>query len=84
MPREVARLFIPLREVDRGPRGTLLGHAPGKMDDGGRFNVVVTLEELHLSFADQDGPRFAVDLNDIAKETANAVEQLLGYSRGIK
>lgn len=84
MSREVTRLSIPLREVDRGPLGAPIGGAAGTMDNRRQFNLVVTATELHLSFADRDGPRFAVDLNEVAKETANAVEQLLGYSRGIK
>lgn len=83
MNRTVSRLSIPLCEVDRGPVGARLAVTEGRVD-GVAFDVVVTDQEMHFAFADRNGPRFAVDLNVIARETTNAIEILLGKTRGIK
>ena len=83
MTRTVSRLSIPLCEVDRGPVGARLAATEGRVD-GMPFDVIVTDQEMHFTFADRHGPRFAVDLNVLAKETTNAIEILLGKTRGIK
>ena len=83
MTQTVSYLSIPLQTVDRGPVGARLAVTEGRVD-GVSFDVVVTDQVMHFAFADRNGPSFAVNLNVLAKETTNAIEALLGKSRGIK
>lgn len=79
----VARLSVPLRAVDRGPQGTLLAVTDGNVN-GWPFQLTVTQWEMHYAFAAPDGPRFVVDLNELAKEGTNEIERLMGVKRGIR
>lgn len=78
-----ARISVPLRAVDRGPQGQVLAVTTGNVN-GWPFDLTVTAWEFHYAFADRDGPRFVVDLNELAKEGTNEIERLLGVKRGIR
>lgn len=78
---EAARLSIPLMTADRKPfgKGVLAteGHAAGRT-----FDVVITDCEIHFAFAGVDGPAFAIDLNRLVKDAADAIEgKLFGQRR---
>lgn len=79
----VTRISVPLRAVDRGPQGPVLATTKGSVN-GWPFEMTVTQWEFHYAFADRDGPRFVVDLNELAKEGTNEIENLLGVKRGIR
>lgn len=81
--RTAARISVPLRAVDRGPQGAVLAVTDGTVN-GWPFELTVTQWEFHYAFADRDGPRFMVDLNELAKEGTNEIERLLGVKRGIR
>ena len=81
--KTVARISVPLRAVDRGPQGDLLAVTDGNVN-GWPFELTVTQWEMHYAFADRDGPRFVVDLNELAKEGTNEIERLMGVNRGIR
>lgn len=75
-----ALLRAPLHSVDRGPRGAVLGVSEGHID-GARLNVTVTDFELHLGWADRNGPAFSIHLNPLVKEAFNEIEALLGIKK---
>ena len=77
MSETVATLSLPIRHVDRGPVGQQLAQSTGHVN-GWRFALVLTEVEMHFAFADRDGPRFAVDLNNLAAQATNAIEVLIG------
>lgn len=78
-----SRISVPLRAVDRGPQGQVLAVVEGNVN-GWPFDLTFTSVEFHYAFADRDGPRFVVDLNELAKEGTNEIERLLGVKRGIR
>ncbi len=80
MSTTAALLHLPLLSVARGPLGPVLGKSEGRVNDW-PFDVTLTASEIHFAFADRDGPRFAVDLNGLAKEAANSIETLITGKR---
>ena len=75
-----ALLHLPLLSVTRGPMGPVVGRSEGRVNDW-PFDVTLTPSEIHFAFADRDGPRFAVDLNGLAKEAVSAIETLITGKR---
>ena len=78
----VARLWVPLRDAERAPDGRAVCYLPSVAGDI-PLRVTVTANELHISFADRNGPRFAVSLSEIAELAGHEVAILLGLPRGL-
>jgi len=76
MERTFANLSVPLMATARPPRGLRLAETEGNVN-GMPFDVTVTEAEMHFAFADRDGPRFTVSLNDLAKQATIAIELLI-------
>lgn len=76
----VALVKSPLMSVPRGPKGAVLGLADGHVDD---VPLVVTLTEgeIHIAFADRNGPTFAIDLNRLVDAAVTEIETLLGLQQ---
>lgn len=70
-------LRAPLQPVTRGPRGHAFAEADGRINDW-PLTVTLTDAEIHIAFADRDGPSFAVDLSHVFKGALNEIEILLG------
>lgn len=70
-------LRAPLQPVTRGPAGRALAEADGRINDW-PLTVTLTDSEIHIAFADRDGPSFAVDLRQVFKGALNEIELLLG------
>ena len=83
MNRTESHVNAPLLEVDRLPIGRTLAVSEGQVN-GVPFDVIVTEQEVHFAFADRNGPRFAINLNALMKDTTNAIEMLLGKPRGTR
>jgi hypothetical protein len=79
----VAQIKLPLVSVDRAPLGTVLGGTEGHIN---RIPVTVTMTdmEIHIGWADRNGPAFVIELNPLIKSAANEIEALLGMKRGRK
>ena len=73
-------LQIPLLAVDRRPVGPVLAHSEGHIE-GWPLAVVVTPVEIHIAFADRDGPSFVLDLDTIAKAAVSEIEAKLGIKK---
>jgi hypothetical protein len=71
---EAARLSVPLRTAARAPNGHAVMATEGHVD-GRAFNVRITEYQIHFSFADADGPAFAIDINRLVQEGVNAIEE---------
>lgn len=73
----LAMIQTPLLSVSRGPLGVWLGQAEAKIN-GAPLSVTLTEAELHIGFADRDGPSFVLDLNTLCKAAINEIEAQLG------
>lgn len=73
-------LAVALHEVDRDPRGQFLAVTEGNVN-GLPFDVTVTESEMHFAFTDRAGPRFSVNLNDLARQATTAIELLITGKR---
>lgn len=80
MERTVANLSVALSTCDRPPRGRRLAETEGHVN-GMPFDVTMTEAELHFTFADRNGPRFCVSLNQLAKQATIAIELLITGTR---
>ena len=67
-------LSIPLLAVERGPFGPALAESEGHIN-AWPLRVVVTPVEVHIEFADRDGPAFVIDLNTLAKAALNEIKK---------
>ena len=76
----VATLSIPLTTVDGPARGQHLGMSEG-MVNGAKFAVTLTEKELHIAFADRDGPTFAVDMQGLLRAAVDAIEEQMTGKR---
>ena len=76
MKATLALLSVPMIEVERGPFGARLGETEGHIN-GWPLAFTLTNAELHIEFADRDGPRMIVDLNHLTKTAVNELERLL-------
>lgn len=76
-----ALLRAPLHSVDRDPRGKVLGVSKGQINDA-QMRVTLTETELHIAWADRDGPAFSIPLNPLIKAAFNEIETLLGIKKG--
>ncbi len=74
LPDRLGPVAAPLLIVDRPARGEVLAEAPGHVD-GLPFVVSVTASEVHFGFTDRHGPRFAIDLNALAKAATDCIER---------
>lgn len=74
---ELALVRVPLLALDRRPFGPTLAESAGHIN-GWPLNVAVTPVEIHISFADRDGPAFVVDLNAVIKAAVCEIEAKLG------
>lgn len=78
---EAARLPIPLKTAGRKPIGKGVLVTEGRVQ-GRTFEVVITESEIHFAIAGVDGPAFAIDLNRLVKDAADAIEdRLFGKGR---
>lgn len=73
-------LSLPLLAVERGPVGPALAESEGHVN-GWPLRVTVTPVEMHIEFADRDGPAFVVDLNAVARAALNEIEAKLGLKK---
>ena len=73
----LAMIRIPLLAVDRGPHGVRLAATEGKIN-GWPVSVSITISEIHIAFADRDGPAFTIDLNALLKTACDEIEAQLG------
>lgn len=80
MTETLSFLSVPLLAVDRGPFGQVLATSQGHIE-GWPLSVVVTPVEIHIAFADRDGPSFVIDLNTLAKAAVNEIEAKLGIKK---
>lgn len=76
MNATLALLSVPMIEVDRGPFGARLGEAEGHIN-GWPLLVTLTNAELHIEFADRDGPHLVIDINVLTKTAINELERQL-------
>ena len=76
-PPTLSFLNIPLLACDRKPFGPTLAESTGHINDW-PLTVAVTPVEIHISFADRDGPTFVIDLNAIVKAAVTEIEAKLG------
>lgn len=74
---QLALVPVPLLAVDRRQFGPSLAESEGLIN-GWPLTVAVTPVEIHISFADRDGPAFVVDLNAVVKAVVNEMEAKLG------
>lgn len=73
-------LSVPLLAVERGPFGPAVGESEGHINDW-PLRVIVTPFEVHIEFADRDGPAFVIDINTLAKVAVNEIEAKLGIKK---
>lgn len=73
-------LSLPLLTVERGPFGPSLAESKGHINDW-PVRVTMTPVEVHIAFADRDGPAFVIDLNTLAKTALNEIEAKLGIKK---
>jgi hypothetical protein len=71
---EAARLSVPLLNANRAPVGRAILATEGNVD-GRAFDVIITDHQIHFSFAESNGPAFAIDINALVKEAVNAIER---------
>ena len=74
---QLALIPVPLLAVDRRQFGPTLAESDGHIN-GWPLTVTVTPVEIHISFADRDGPAFVLDLNTIVKAAVTEIEAKLG------
>jgi hypothetical protein len=72
-----ALIQVPLVAVERRQFGPTVAASEGHIN-GWPLSVAVTPVEIHISFADRDGPAFVLDLNAIVKAAVNEIEAKLG------
>lgn len=63
--------------------GAVLGIAEAKIDHIPLL-VTLTVGEIHIGWADRDGPAFVLELNPLVKAAIDEIETLLGTSKGIR
>ncbi|MGV8987627.1 MAG: hypothetical protein ACOH2H_15255 [Cypionkella sp.] len=80
---QLALIPVPLLTVERRPFGPVLAESEGHIN-GWPLTVVVTPVEIHVAFADRDGPAFVLDLNAIVKAAVNEIEAKLGLKPRIR
>jgi len=80
---ELNLVRVPLLTVDRRPFGSSLAESAGHIN-GWPLTVAVTPVEIHISFADREGPAFVLDLNAIVKAAVAEIEAKLGLPRRSK
>ena len=73
-------LSVPFHTVPRGPKGAVLGETMAHLN-GWPLTVTLTDGEVHIAFADRDGPRFAVDLHQVVLAAVKEIEGLLGLTQ---
>lgn len=76
---QLALVPVPLLTVERRPFGPSLAESEGHIN-GWPLTVAVTPVEIHISFADRDGPAFVIDLNAVVKAAVNEIEAKLGLT----
>lgn len=74
---ELALIPVPLLAVERRQFGTTLAESKGHIN-GWPLTVAVTPVEIHISFADRDGPSFCLDLNAIVRAAVDEIEAQMG------
>lgn len=79
----IALIKTPLRSVDRRPKGEVLGMAEGNID-GIPLTVTLTAGEIHIGWADRNGPAFVIDLNPLVATAVDEIEALLGMTKGAR
>jgi hypothetical protein len=81
---EAARLSVPLLNAHRAPVGRTMMATEGHVD-GRAFDVIITETQIHIGFAESNGPAFAINLNALVKEAVNAIEEtVFGKRSGIR
>ena len=80
---QLALVPVPLLAVDRRQFGPSLAESAGHIN-GWPLTVAVTPVEIHISFADRDGPAFVVDLNAVVKAVVNEMEAKLGLKPKVR
>lgn len=76
----VAMLKAPLISADRPVAGVVLGTATGAIN-GVPLLVTLTAVEVHIAWADRDGPVFVVRINQLIKAAVDEIEILLGQGK---
>ena len=74
MNTTLALLSVPMIEVERGPFGARLGETTGQIN-GWPLQITLTNCELHIQFADRDGPGLVFDINHLATKAINELER---------
>ena len=77
-----AMVKAPLRSVSRGPSGAVLGEAEGHIN-GSPLIITLTVSEIHIGWADRNGPAFVIELNPLVKAAVNEIEALLGIQKEV-